>query len=268
MCRLLLYAGSLVKPVLWDLATALLRSAEHDIIGILAGIDENHPDGWGLYYIDFTKGIKFLFKSGNALFREKELYIDILRRILEHSTEGDKCVLLAHVRAASEGEPLGLTHSHPYIYHVHQGGAEIVFAHNGAVFKNKLAEKLQVDSSKFTDSYIAGLYIATQLERKVDINAILADLMLNYTKTAFMTVTLIVSNSSCDIYITSHIAEQYLHRVAYYRLFRVDVGEDARAYISSTLAYYIYVEGTGSNSAKFPAVPLPIHFYSEHIEIR
>ncbi len=267
MCRLLLYVGLARAEIMREILEALLKVATHDVIGTLSGVDENHPDGWGIYYLNITRGIKMLFKSSNAVFREEETYKRLVNIVLETCNRQDKCVLLAHVRAASEGEPLGVEHSHPYTY-TSRRGIEVVFAHNGAVYKRDLADKLQVDPLNFTDSYIAGLYLTSCIDQGKSIEETLRELMQFYTKTALMTVTVLNKGNTVEVYVTSHVTEKYAHRISYYRLVRVDVdSEDTRIYMSSSIAYYLHVLDSNSRTCRFTATLLPTSMYIEHISL-
>ncbi len=265
MCRILLYVGRYRPEIVRELFDSLIKVAESDVIGVLSGIDENHPDGWGLYYLNLSKKNKLMYKSGNAIFSEHSTCRDILR-VIESYSRDDTCVILAHVRAASTGEPLGTEHSHPYTY-LTRKGVEVVFAHNGAVYKDKLAEVVRVNPSKFTDSCIAGLYIAFKIEQGEPVPQVLKELMRDYTKTAFMTVSILNEGENVQIYVTSHLVERYSHRASYYRLFRIDVDEQTRVYMSSSLAHHVHVLEEEKIAKRLPATPLPLSFHVEKIEL-
>ncbi len=259
MCRILAYYGKTNKAVIEELLEGLLKVSKHDVIGILSGIDDLHPDGWGLYMKSISN--ELYFRSGNAIFNEEDLVKSLMRAYIHHS---NRTLTLLHVRAASQGEPHGVEHSHPYM--IRNGELKVVLAHNGAVRKRDILREIGKEylHDHVTDSMALTMYIFEKLKNGVDIVKIIEDVMNRFVKTALMTSIFIEYRDSMKLVITSHVSERARHRVEYYRLFKIDQG-DSVIYVSSSIAHEISSGSSTLRSAN--VVPLPVENYYEIIDI-
>ncbi|NPA70547.1 MAG: hypothetical protein GXO26_07030 [Crenarchaeota archaeon] len=259
MCRILSYYGGTSREVIGELLEGLLRVSKHDVIGILSGIDDLHPDGWGTYVRSRSR--ELYFRSGNAIFNEEDLARSLVRSYIY---EQDRILMILHVRAASQGEPHGVEHSHPYM--IRDGELKVVLAHNGAVKKREILEELGKEElyAYVTDSMALTMYIFKKLKKGRDITKIIEDVMTRFTKTALMTSIFIEHKGKMRLVITSHVSERAKHRIEYYRLFKL-AHDDILVYASSSIAHEISSRGSLLRSINI--TPLPIDNYYEIIEV-
>ncbi len=256
MCRLFTYVGSLDMETLIQTMNLVLRVSRHDVIGTLSGIDDYHPDGWGIYAR--VRNIELYMRSGNAIYTEENILKTFLESLRQFSQ--NNLLFMLHIRAASEGEPIGIEHSHPYMVKI--GNIKVVLAHNGAVKKRDILHLLDMVNieNKITDSMALALYIAYMLYRGEDIVKVIEDVMDKYTKTALMTSIYVNDGENTKLIITSHIVEKFRHRETYYRLFKVRTN-NYTIYTSSSIVYEAHQQNT--QISVIPAEPLPTKYYYE-----
>ena len=91
-----------------------------------------HRDGWGLAL--FYGGKLELYERGPGSARGSPEYSRAARTIAGTGVdprEGDRLVVVGHVRRASDGLPVGAEWSHPFVET--RGGRTWAFAHNGGI---------------------------------------------------------------------------------------------------------------------------------------
>jgi predicted glutamine amidotransferase len=148
MCRMFAYVGSSREDV-ERLIGALRGAARKDPVAEEAHMKSSvHGDGWG-YAVYSKMGLAY-HRSGGPIFRE-----DVVM-----PPTGGKIFAIFHARQATAGNPLGEKSSHPFRGETEDG--VILLAHNGAVDKNRLAERLRFggDLDKITDSELVLKYAA------------------------------------------------------------------------------------------------------------
>ncbi len=265
MCRFFLYTGSANRAVIRDLLRLMLEVSRCDAYGILSGIDDNHPDGWGVYYLNLSKGIEIFTKSGKAIYEDSKLVNNTFDTILSNTSNNDIIVLLLHVRAASTGEPLGPEHAHPYMISI-EDGSKVVLAHNGAVYKDKIADALNrtIDIGKMTDSKALAYYIARRVSQGVGLrDAVQEVINRNFVKTALNTgIVRVHPDVTCEIIVTAHLekSSEQPHRLCYYRLYRAK-SENIEVFLSSTLVYYMNFVDLSKDTKTLEIIPLPCKEY-------
>ncbi|MGC8609196.1 MAG: class II glutamine amidotransferase [Thermoplasmata archaeon] len=105
-----------------------------------------HSDGWGMVSI-----------QKNSIVYRRELTPIYRSEIPEIPTAG---IIMAHVRKASQREPVGTVYSHPY--ESSDSRYTVFLAHNGSLNKEKIGSKLGMDSRFFTDSAMFLRYIMSE----------------------------------------------------------------------------------------------------------
>ncbi len=259
MCRICTYYGKKDSNIIKESVESLLKISKHDVIGVLSGIDDYHPDGWGVYIRGDRR--ETYVRSGNPVFEEEKT----LRETVESSIHDlDRFLMILHIRAASQGEPHGPEHSHPYM--ITNGELKVILAHNGAVKKREILEDLRMEylHNYITDSMALTMYIFNSVKRGLSIEEIISNIIEKYVKTALMTSILIVSRDCRKLVITSHVSERARHRVDYYRLYKIQ-GPDFVMYMSSSIAHEMSSHGTISRTLNI--VPLPVKDYYEILDI-
>ncbi len=214
MCRFYIYSGVPQE----DLHRALRLAAERDPY---APGGFQHGDGWG-YAVYTMDGSLAYYRSAKAVWRDPH--------VPPLGLAG-----LAHARAASKGEPLGLLYAHPFQAQTPDGRI-IYVAHNGSVDKKALAEALGLDPKPLSDSWLLALFLAA---RWGDPEAAVAE-AARYVKTALNLAVLEVPGPKAYAYSYYKLPEgpeRDLHE-RYYRLYGVR-GEGWSAAVSSSLARHI-----------------------------
>jgi len=155
-------------------------------------------------------------------------------------------LLLMHARSASEGEPRGTLHAHPFIYTAPgpNGPWMIALAHNGALDKAKISTDLGVqDPAAFSDSYLLTHWVALRLLRGKQIKESLDELRV-YTKPGYAMNVIIATLESIrdggfdvSLHVYSYIPEDVMmdrDKARYYipAIFR---GEGIAGFMSSTV---------------------------------
>ncbi|NPA99818.1 MAG: hypothetical protein GXO10_00410 [Crenarchaeota archaeon] len=255
MCRILAYYGSTNKRIIEEILDSLLRVSKHDVIGTLSGIDDFHPDGWGIY-VRYRSGEAYA-RSSNAVFDEENIVRTLIRSYVDVA---NKIMIILHIRAASQGEPHGVDHSHPYM--LQDGEIKLVLAHNGAVKKRDILRDIGKEhlAEKVTDSMALTMYIFEKLKKGIDISETILDVMERYTKTALMTSIFIDYGYRMELIVTSHVSERMRHRIEYYRLYKLNLNETV-IYLSSSLAHEISSHSLSLRSVNI--MPLPVDRYYE-----
>src|SRR3989441_12295614 len=97
------------------------------------GADERgHRDGWGLAFFRNGALVDHVRGAGSAEADPK--FFQAAWRIAKVNTErraGERLIVLAHIRRASSGTPIGPEWSHPFVET--KGGRTWAFAHNGGL---------------------------------------------------------------------------------------------------------------------------------------
>ncbi|AEA12446.1 glutamine amidotransferase class-II [Thermoproteus uzoniensis 768-20] len=214
MCRFYIYSGVPQE----DLHRALRLAAERDPY---APGGFQHGDGWG-YAVYTMGGSLAYYRSARAIWKDPH--------VPPLGLAG-----LAHARAASKGEPLGLLYAHPFQAETPDGRV-IYVAHNGSVDKTALAAALGLDPKLFSDSWLLALFLAA---RWADPEAALAE-ALKYVKTALNLAVLELPGPKAYAYSYYRLPEGPDRDVyeRYYRLYRVR-GNGWEAVVSSTLVRHI-----------------------------
>ncbi len=142
MCRLLGFKAKstklLEKPLYY-----MLRASRYD--PLIPGSPGGHEHGWGIAL--YTDNSVFYYRSSNPLYIEPKI-IDLI------TSMGVEGYGIAHIRRAGSNEPLGLTHTHPYMAQIND--TLVFLAHNGGLLKNNLAKILgyKGDLDKVTDTFL------------------------------------------------------------------------------------------------------------------
>ncbi|MBS7641829.1 MAG: class II glutamine amidotransferase [Candidatus Bathyarchaeia archaeon] len=98
---------------------------------------KGHVDGWGLVYFDNVYPM-VLGLSDRSILDEMDVYLSISRRVSESGFR----IMIAHIRKASEGIPVSIANTQPFIYH------RWAFCHNGTIRDvGKLDVKLPLNGS-------------------------------------------------------------------------------------------------------------------------
>ena len=142
MCRLLGFKTKttrlLEKPLYY-----LLRASRYD--PLIPGSPGGHNHGWGIAF--YNSNNLFYYRSGNPMYTEPKM----VELITSMSGSGHGIV---HIRRAGPNEPLGLVHAHPYVAQVND--TILFLAHNGGLFKEKLAGIVgyRGNLDKITDTFL------------------------------------------------------------------------------------------------------------------
>jgi len=130
MCRLF---GAVSKgPIYYDLFEEF---ADLALLGNTprGGPDERgHRDGWGIAF--FRNGALVEHQRGVGSAHDDPKYFKAAWKVAKANTErkaGERLVVLAHLRRASSGTPIGPEWSHPFVET--KGGRTWAFAHNGGL---------------------------------------------------------------------------------------------------------------------------------------
>ena len=130
MCRL--FGAMSQGPVYYDLFEEF---ADLAVLGNTprGGADERgHRDGWGLAFFRNGKLVDHVRGVGSA--EDDPKYFKAAWNIAKTNIDrkaGERLVVLAHLRRASEGTPIGPEWSHPFV--ASKGGRTWAFAHNGGL---------------------------------------------------------------------------------------------------------------------------------------
>lgn len=223
MCRMFAYAGG-SREDLARLVSALSGAAKKDTVAEKVPLkDAFHDDGWG-FAVYSKRGLTY-HRSGRPIFRED---------MALPPTDGE-IFAIYHARHATPGNPIGVRFSHPFLAETNNG--LILLAHNGALYKDKLAERLHFagDLSRITDSELALKYAvqrgltaaSTDLEDCTETNSALNLLVLE-----------IGDNRQAEIFVKHFYRKQgRLDKTRYYELCYEDLS-GGRAVFSSTLNDY------------------------------
>jgi glutamine amidotransferase len=207
VCRLYASRG----PV--DLCRALKLAARYDPYS--PDPERRHGDGWGFAVVQGPR--VFYYRSSIPAWEDPTCI-----------PAGD--VVLAHARDASEGEPVGVLHAHPYMVHADDGRTLFV-AHNGSVDKRALAPLAGVGSPELhTDSFVLALFLARRWhapERAIEE-------ALKYVKSALNLVVLELPGARVHV----HAYYKDSQNRKYYALYLAR-GGGAVAVMSSTLLRHI-----------------------------
>lgn len=212
MCRFYIYSG--VPKA--DLYRALRLAAERDPY---APRGFRHGDGWG-YAVYLMNGSVAYYRSGSAIWRDPH--------VPPLGVAG-----LSHARAASPGEPVGVLYSHPFQAYTLDGRILYV-AHNGSVDKHKIGRLLGVDPSRFSDSWVLAMFLASRWD---DPEGALAE-AVQYVKTALNLAVMELPGPRLYAYNYFKLSEEMRGREEYYKLYRV-AGEGWEAVVSSSLVRHL-----------------------------
>jgi len=216
VCRFYIAKG----PV--DLSRALRLAAKYDPYA--PGERKQHGDGWG-YVAVLGRG--YMYYRSEAPIWEDPTPIPM----------GE--VVLAHARAASPGEPLGVQHAHPYMAYTPDGRL-IFLAHNGSVDKKAIAQQLGLDPAPYTDSHILALYLAKHWDNP----QAAVEKALPYVKTALNIAVVELPGPKAYAY------TYYRGEGEYYPLYLLRLGV-GKAVVSSTLLRHVDADATGLEKGTF-----------------
>ncbi len=193
MCRMLIAAGEFDKNVLFDsflkMAMGLNERHERNEDKIF-----NHPDGWGIAYID--NGVIKKYKKEVPAWEDKafEKYRSINSRII-----------LLHARRSSATKRL---YENTQPFYRKMSGAEYVFCHNGTI-----NEELDYDAEFYplgdTDSEMFFYYVLTALTHRGEDS--LAESLAAISEYTAANIILMSKDTACA-------AVQYSHRPKYYTM--------------------------------------------------
>ncbi len=223
MCRMFAYAGN-SREDLARLVGALSKAAKRDTVAERVPLKNIvHGDGWG-FAVYSKRGLTY-HRSGRSIFNED---------VVLPPTDG-KILAVFHAKQATPGNPVGERFSHPFLAETPYG--LILLAHNGSLYKDKLAERLHFagDLSRITDSELVLKYAVQR-----GLSAASADLE-DCTKTNSALNLLVLEigdNGQADMSVKHfYHKEGRLDKTRYYELCCEDLA-GGRAVFSSTLNDY------------------------------
>ncbi len=165
LCRLLILKTTRLKTsFIIDLIRILRKISHRDPLleELSTTRGYSHSDGWGYIFFSRTSNTIYFYRSLSPIYLDEHGFKDLIH--LLKSRENEEVFMLIHVRKASEKEPIGLIHVHPYMHRYL--GKELYLVHNGSFNKEKLSNIINIkDYNKVTDSYLGLLYYSTLLKR-------------------------------------------------------------------------------------------------------
>lgn len=242
MCRILAAAGeSSTLRILRMLSKAFLASVERDELLAPVYGGYRHCNGYGYVVAAWRAGTgtpHLEYARHDTLSCQENLASlrRAVERVLELAALGDKYIVILHARKASEGEPRGPLHAHPYRVDIlsGEGPRELYMAHNGGMVKEKLAEALGLPASLYTDSHLAAILLAKRITEGMHPKEAFRELK-SYVKptSALDTATMLWRK----LYITGYVATREEKRYKYYQPFMF-TGDKILGYLSSTTKNY------------------------------
>lgn len=248
MCRLLMIAMRKPERDLLSIAiNALVEASRYDPYLILAsrGKYSDHADGWGIAYVGYISESPVIgyHREINPLFSpQSRSYINYL---INKLVELDTLYIVIHARRASSSEPIGVEHTHPYMYRLN--GKTIWFAHNGVARKRDLAGILGENPASKTDSAMLGLYVSMNLSKCIDqLRSVDECIVKSYItgkkyiadNSAMNTALLLMMNSNVYLYLSHWVNSDQPELREYYSMISIDIGK-ATVAGSITIAEYL-----------------------------
>ncbi|AHF79476.1 class II glutamine amidotransferase [Thermococcus paralvinellae] len=232
MCRILFAVGEGEKVK--SLVDTLVKASENDPYKAKRKWGEKHKDGWG--YLLLVNNSVVHYKSEKPIFGDLG-EVEKLKERLEEFV-----VLLAHTRAASQGE-VRLFNVHPYHFSTERGFEFWIF-HNGDLNKEKLVELGKFNGEVLknaSDSYTMGVYLSRKLEgiEKEQILRRFRELK-GTVNSALNTASLFIdANGKVRGFITAYMKDDLLKHETEYNYYRLlKLKKDLFAVVSSTFELY------------------------------
>jgi len=242
LCRLLALAGLGFAPREW--LAALRDVARRDPALEREGAENpSHGDGWGL--AAFSRGGGGPLEGEASIFHYRSSLPAWEDSKLELAAElvSAPALLIAHVRRASRGTPLGVGAAHPFALHVGRDGGALFVAQNGEVAVEKVPGVAgRVKPGEVVDTFAYAVALADLVEEGGDLFSALSELHRALTSSGGVkrmanTAALLVrregSRWSAQLGVVRHIADESAERYGELYLHR---GEGFTAVASSSLA--------------------------------
>lgn len=240
MCRLALYASTKSCHGFEELLECFRLGSLNDfVLDSYRRGRRVHPHGWGYAYV-----YQMLNDMGFAFYKTSlPIFSDVIIAP-EMSKYFDWIVFILHSRLTS-GEPIDVLNSHPYYFN-RLGEISIWLAHNGALDKGKIVEKLSAKqlAERYSDSYFLTQFIGKNIttSTKENIIEVLNNIIeLNVVESSLNIVAIILDEVKKEVIglAVNYVAEKAINMFDYYRLYRVDVGGSTVVITSSTIALYL-----------------------------
>jgi len=236
MCRILFAVGEgkRVKPLL----EALLKSSEYDPYKLARKRGSQHKDGWG--YLLIKNNYIEHYRSESAIFDDKKKVREVMEKL------DDFVILLAHTRAASQGEK-NIFNVQPFAFSTKRG---FIFwtMHNGDLNKNQLVrmgELNPVDVEGASDSYVMGVYLCRFLEGIEKEHLLNRFKEIKATAKSLMNTVTLLMNDKKEIraFITAYMSDVYASDTLNYYYGRLLYFKSADIFtvVSSTFEQYSYI---------------------------
>jgi predicted glutamine amidotransferase len=260
MCRLLLAAARSTKraqKLILELLKAFLESTKYDpyLETLTDGASSCHCDGYG-YVLALKKGgsWRIIYErfdaypsrdASDANLKEFSQAVRSVESILK-TTTWSSVVLLLHSRKASRGEPRGTIMAHPYYGETitrPSGLVGLYLAHNGSVYKDRIAPIAGVTPDSCTDSCVLHRALLRRLaEGETVRNSI--DEFVSHIKSA-LNLGIILHRSEGRPTLSAIAAIAWSRRIfeekdrrRYYRFYILQ-DKSVQAVFSSTLTLYL-----------------------------
>ena len=247
MCRFIaFYFERKRTDALSKIIDALVEASSNDPYLEKLASDTRHCHGFGyVLALNVHGSWRIMFEKGDYRDCEENLIAlkNAAEKVKKAIKEGEKGFLIIHARRTS-GEPRGSLNAHPFTYVrlLNQGKMIFFFAQNGGVRKEDISNDLNVSPELFTDTFLALVYIATNVKKPDDVIEILKSAMkFTYSKSAFNTALLSVMNIEgkdiLRLYLTAYYGDGVKRsqiRTDYYQAYLVREG-GLIGYVSSTI---------------------------------
>nr|WP_209478249.1 class II glutamine amidotransferase [Thermococcus stetteri] len=235
MCRILFARG--IGQEVAPLFDALIKSSQKDPYKEKRNKKTQHSDGWG--YVLLKEGNATHYRSVLPMFNDSHAK-GLLNSLMEEDSE---VVLMAHARAASQGEKT-LFNVQPFSFST-KHGITFWFMHNGDLDKEALIWKAGFKVEELveaSDSYVFGVYLSNTIDnptpKEISRRFILG---LETTRTTLNTGTLfLLPDGSWSAFITAYMVDKYANSLDDWNYARLIELKNSGLYAvaSSTLELY------------------------------
>jgi len=230
MCRIVVAHGRLgvLERYYEELVRGLVGASYYDPHQVRAfgERDYSHSDGWGRLRVAIGSGKVAIdyYRSLSPIYVDRPT-LNIQSSIREYSNP--LVVELLHSRASSAGMPVNIFSVQPFEFQT-RTGSRLFLIHNGSVNKDRLASELGgVEGevlSRYSDSYIMGLWLAKKLGDTIDEDSVKK--LKDYVKTALNIALLLVGPARVEVVAGSYYREELpLEKKDYYKVYVAELGE-------------------------------------------
>lgn len=231
--------GSFEDRELRELLEALRGAAAHDPYGEALHGEASHGDGWGVLIAALDGSRSVHYRSIRPIYGEDPARIS---EVIPRWAPGERIVVMAHARAASEGSPVNLMSTHPV--HAHSPWGDLYLVHNGEFLRERLGDGEDPARALRSDTWSAAVALASRIRGRISRDDL--EWLLGAEDAGANLGAALLGGDSVQVVVGSHYPllgdGRDADRERYYRLYRCDFPGGA-AYASSTVAELLTKRG-------------------------